>query len=271
MRYSETCDVSVVVPVLDEVGSVSQLAREIDAAFADGPWVWECVWVDDGSSDGTLEVLRSLNRSDPHHRFVAHDGNHGQSAALATGFSLSRGRILATLDGDLQNDPADLPRLIRELESGDFDMVNGVRTDRRDTWLRKVSSRIANGFRNRLSGASATDVGCSVRAFYRTCFDGVPLFHGMHRFLPTLVAMRGWRVTEVSVNHRPRTHGETSYGVHNRLWVGIADTFGVRWLGSRRVNPRIAETSEDPRGGTGGAGGLRAARADNPRSDTSDC
>jgi glycosyltransferase involved in cell wall biosynthesis len=215
----------------------------VAAAFDGGSWVWECIWVDDGSRDGTLEQLRTLNRADPRHGFVAHDRNYGQSAALLTGFSRSSGRILATLDGDLQNDPADLPRLIRTLESQEVHMVNGVRANRRDAWLRRVSSRVANGFRNRVSGATATDVGCSVRAFYRTCIEGIPRFRGMHRFLPTLVAMRGWRVTEIDVNHRPRTHGTTSYGVHNRLWVGVADTFGVRWLSSRNVNPRVADAS----------------------------
>ena len=123
-------------------------------------------------------------------------------------------------------------------------MVNGVRADRRDSWLRRVSSRIANAFRNRVSGATATDVGCSVRVFYRECVAGVPLFRGMHRFLPTLVAMRGWRITETPVSHRPRSHGVAKYGVHNRLWVGIADTFGVRWLASRAVNPKVAEEAE---------------------------
>jgi dolichol-phosphate mannosyltransferase len=220
LRDGDTCDVSIIVPVLNEVESVPRLAGEISAAFEGVPWVWECMWVDDGSSDGTLEQLRALNRDDPRHR-----------------------RILATLDGDLQNDPADLPRLIRTLEDGSFHMVNGVRANRRDSLLRRVSSRVANGFRNRMSGATATDVGCSVRAFYSTCIEGVPHFHGMHRFLPTLVTMRGWRVTEIDVNHRPRTHGTTKYGVHNRLWVGIVDTFGVRWLSSRSVKPRVAEAS----------------------------
>ena len=238
-----TPDVSIIIPVKDEADSIPQLAGEVSAAFDGGPWVWECVWVDDGSSDATLGRLRSLSGDDTRHRFVAHDRNYGQSAALLTGFLNSGGRIIATLDGDLQNDPADLPRLIETLEAGDVHMVNGVRANRRDAWLRRASSRIANGFRNRVSGATATDVGCSVRAFYRTCVDGLPRFHGMHRFLPTLVAMRGWRVTEVDVNHRPRTHGTTSYGVSNRLWVGIADTFGVRWLSSRGVNPRVAEAS----------------------------
>jgi glycosyltransferase involved in cell wall biosynthesis len=264
-----TCDVSVVVPVLNEEESVPLLAREVTAAFDGAPWSWECVWVDDGSTDGTLEQLRALNRDDPRHRYVAHDRNHGQSAALLTGFSRSSGRILATLDGDLQNDPADLPRLIEKLEAEDVHMVNGVRANRRDTLLRRLSSRIANGFRNRVSGATATDVGCSVRAFYRECADGLPRFHGMHRFLPTLVALRGWRITEVDVNHRPRELGTTSYGVHNRLWVGIADTFGVRWLSSRSVDPRVAEASEPA---DGGAAHTRetAAAASRTESDTND-
>jgi glycosyltransferase involved in cell wall biosynthesis len=239
-------EVSIIVPVLNESESIPTLAEEITRAFDAAAWTWECLWVDDGSEDGSLEALRTLNRNDPRHRFISHDGNYGQSAALLTGLSGTRSRIVATLDGDLQNDPADLPRLIEMLEDSDAHMVNGVRASRQDNALRKLSSKIANAFRNRVSGATATDVGCSVRAFYRKCADGLPRFHGMHRFLPTLVAMRGFRVTETPVNHRPRIHGRTSYGVHNRLWVGIIDTFGVRWLASRGVSPRVAETSDEP-------------------------
>ncbi len=243
MAERTTLDVSVIVPVKDEAGSVRQLADEIGAAFDGRDWSWECLWVDDGSTDRTLARLREIHGADPRHQFIAHDRNYGQSAALATGFSSARGRVLATLDGDLQNDPADLPRLIDMLETAGVDMVNGVRSKRHDGALRLLSSRIANAFRNRLSGATATDVGCSVRAFRRASVEGIPLFRGAHRFLPTLVAMRGWRITEIQVNHRPRTHGTTSYGVHNRLWVGILDTFGVRWLASRTVNPRVRESS----------------------------
>jgi glycosyltransferase involved in cell wall biosynthesis len=243
LEKPRTPDVSVIVPVKDEADSVGQLAEEIVEAFDGRDWSWECLWVDDGSKDGTLDRLRALHDSDPRHQFVAHDRNYGQAAALATGLSMAGGRVIATLDGDLQSDPADLPRLIEMLEAGAADMVNGVRAKRHDNALRRVSSRIANAFRNRVSGATATDVGCSVRAFRRECVRGVPLFRGMHRFLPTLVAMRGWRIAEVPVGHRPRVHGETSYGVHNRLWVGILDTFGVRWLASRGVSPRVSESS----------------------------
>jgi glycosyltransferase involved in cell wall biosynthesis len=250
----ECCDVSIIVPVKDEADSVVQLADEIGAAFGGHDWSWECLWIDDGSTDDTLARLKALNRSDSRHQFIAHDRNYGQAAALATGFTAARGRVFATLDGDLQNDPGDLPGLIRTLETSDVDMVNGIRAKRHDSALRRVSSRIANAFRNRVSGATATDVGCSVRAFKRDCVRDIPLFHGMHRFLPTLVAMRGWRITEVPVSHRPRVHGATSYGVHNRLWVGIADTFGVRWLASRTVSPRVRESSisHEARRGTDG-------------------
>lgn len=243
MEERAALDVSIIVPVKDEADSVSQLAREIGEAFEGRQWSWECLWIDDGSTDGTLDHLKALHGSDPRHRFVAHDRNYGQAAALVTGFSMARGRVFATLDGDLQSDPGDLPRLIEMLDSGAADMVNGVRATRHDGVLRRVSSRIANAFRNAVSGRTATDVGCSVRAFRRECVRNVPLFRGTHRFLPTLVAMRGWRITEVPVSHRRRVHGETSYGVHNRLWVGIVDTFGVRWLASRSVNPRVGESS----------------------------
>jgi dolichol-phosphate mannosyltransferase len=239
----ECIDVSIIVPVKNEGDSVPELAREVAAAFDGRGWSWECLWIDDGSTDGTLDRLKGLNDSDSRHQFIAHDRNYGQAAALATGFQRARGRVFATLDGDLQNDPADLPRLIEMIETDAADMVNGVRARRQDNAIRRLSSRVANAFRNMVSGATATDVGCSVRAFRRECVRGVPVFRGMHRFLPTLVAMRGWRITEVPVSHRPRMHGETSYGVHNRLWVGIVDTFGVRWLVSRSVNPRVRESS----------------------------
>jgi glycosyltransferase involved in cell wall biosynthesis len=237
------CDVSIVVPVKNEEDSIPQLAEEISAAFDGGDWTWECLWIDDGSTDGTLERLKALHAERPSHHFVSLVRNCGQTAALMTGGSLACGRIVGTLDGDLQNDPSDLPKLIHVLESTDAHMVNGVRAERRDTALRRISSKVANAFRNRVSGATATDVGCSVRVFYRECLDGVPAFRGAHRFLPTLVAMRGWRLAEVPVRHRERAHGTTSYGVHSRLWVGIVDTLGVRWLVSRNDNPTINEAS----------------------------
>ena len=235
-------DLSIVVPVRDERESIPRLAQEIEAVFS-AQASWECVWVDDGSTDGTLHALDALHGRDPRHHYVSLTRSNGQSAALAVGFHHASGRVVATLDGDLQNDPAELPRLIRQLDRGRVDMVTGVRTGRRDTAVRRISSRIANSFRNRVTGDRIRDVGCSLRAFYRDCIVDVPVFNGMHRFLPTLVRMHGFTVIEVPVGHRPRRYGRTKYGVHNRLWRGIADCLAVRWMQSRAVHPVVKSTT----------------------------
>lgn len=245
MRRRRSPDVSIVLPVLNEEGSVRRLAQEIQAAFSGTPWSWECLWIDDGSTDRTLRRLEELHSADPRHRYLSLSCNCGQSAALSVGFARARGRILATLDGDLQNDPADLPRLVREMEASCLHMVNGVRVRRRDSALRRLVSRLANRFRNRVTGAAVTDAGCSTRVFYRECIDGLAMFRGMHRFLPTLVEMQGYRMSEVPVNHRPRTHGRSTYGIPARLWVGLVDTLGVRWLRERALRPEVKASSDE--------------------------
>jgi len=232
--------VSIVIPVKDEVESVRALAEEVEDAFGKVPYGWECLWIDDGSTDGTTEALAEIAKSD-HHRHIRHFRNFGQSAAFFTGFKRAKGEIIATLDGDLQNDPQDLPPMIEKLQPGIADMVNGVRQKRRDSFVRKASSKIANGFRNWVTGDKVTDVGCSVRVFYKRCVENIPLWKGMHRFMPTLVKAQGYKVIETQVSHRPRKFGETKYGIHNRLWVGLLDTFGVRWYLWRRVHPEVEE------------------------------
>ena len=233
-------DVSLVIPVRDEAENVAELGAEIARALDPQPWRWECVWVDDGSRDGTLPELARLHERDPRHRYVVLDGRYGQSAALAVGFRYARGAILATLDGDGQNDPAEIPRLLRILEQAEADLVNGWRRERRDPWLRRLSSRIANGVRDRATGDRIRDVGCSLRVFRRACVEGLFAFDGMHRFLPTLIRLNGFsRILEVPVSHRPRRHGRTKYGIRNRLWVGLADTWAVRWMIRRAVRPRV--------------------------------
>lgn len=239
-------EVSVVVPVMDEEASVARLAEEIAEAMARTGRRWECVWVDDGSTDGTRAALEAVAAKRPEHRVVALDGHFGQSAALAAGFSSARGPIVATLDGDGQNDPADIPRLLERLDRGDVDMVNGVRAKRRDSFVRRASSKIANAFRNWLTKESVTDVGCSLRVFRKSCVEGIPVFKGMHRFLPTLARLRGARIAEVPVHHRPRTAGRTKYGIGNRLWVGISDTLAVRWMQRRLVWPRVRGGGSGP-------------------------
>jgi dolichol-phosphate mannosyltransferase len=235
---------SVVIPVMNEEETVADLAAEVTAALEPLGLEWECVWVDDGSTDRTRDILGKIAAERPRHRLVELDRNYGQSAALAVGFREARGEIIGTLDGDGQNDPADFPRLLERLEEGDADVVNGIREKRRDSWIRRRCSRIANGFRNRLTREKVTDVGCAIRVFRRECTEHLPVFKGMHRFLPTLFRMQGYRITEMPVNHRPREKGQSKYGINNRLWVGIVDTLAVRWMLHRFVYPKIRRQAE---------------------------
>lgn len=239
--------VSIVVPVYDEEASLEPLHRELDAALAAVAGGAEIVFVDDGSRDGSLARLRAIAAADPRVRVVEMDGNQGQSAAFAAGFAAARGAVIVTLDADLQNDPADVPRLLAAMDAEQADVVNGVRAERHDSWLRRFSSRIANAARNRVTNETVTDVGCSLRAMKSEHAKRVRPFRNMHRFLPTLLRLEGaQRVIELPVAHRPRRHGVSKYGVGNRLWVGIADLFGVRWLQARHLRVRVkgGETGE---------------------------
>ena len=229
---------SLVIPVFDEEASVDALAREVEDALGAG-LDWECLWVDDGSRDGTHEVLAAAARRDPRHRVLRLQANSGQSAALLAGFGAARAGLLGTMDGDGQNVAADLPLMVALLRESGADMVNGRRAVRHDSWVRRASSRIANGWRNALTGESVSDVGCSIRVFRRECVRHLPAFRGMHRFLPTLIRLDGWRLVEMPVRHRPRAQGRSKYGIHNRLWVGLLDTLGVVWLKWRHAGYRV--------------------------------
>ena len=242
---TSTPALSLVVPLYNEEENLSDLLREIRAALEPlGPPydTWELLLVDDGSTDGSLERLRKAAADDPRLRPFHHLRNAGQSAALATGFRNARGRVVVTMDADLQNDPADVPKLLAELDRG-FDVVSGVRVDRRDTWVRRASSRIANAVRNWATDEAITDVGCSLKAYRREFLVDLPMFSGMHRFLPTLVRWNGARVTEVPVRHRPRLHGVAKYGIGNRLFRALADLFAVRWMRRRWIDPRNARAA----------------------------
>lgn len=225
--------ISVIVPVFDEEDNVLPLAREVARALDKEPRAFELVFVDDASRDRTWERIGEACRLDPRVRGVRHARNSGQSAALWTGIQASAGPLIATLDGDLQNDPADLPRLFAELESTDF--VCGVRVRRRDNWLRRISSGIARRARKAALGADFRDTGCALRAFKRTTLEGILPFNGWHRFLPVLVHSAGAATREVPVNHRPRVAGVSKYGVWNRLGRGLYDLIGVRWYQKRRL------------------------------------
>jgi dolichol-phosphate mannosyltransferase len=232
--------VSVMIPVYNEEESLETLHRELDAALASIPGGAEIVFVDDGSKDRSLAILREIAAKDARVRVVALDGNHGQTAAFAAGFDAVRGEITVTLDADLQNDPADIPRLVARMDAENADVVNGVRQKRRDSWVRLASSRIANRARNWVTDESVTDVGCSLRAMRTVYVKRVRLFRNMHRFLPTLLRMEGAaKIVEMPVAHRERRYGVSKYGIGNRLWVGIVDLFGVRWMQARHFRLRL--------------------------------
>lgn len=227
---------SVVVPIHDEIESIPTLHAELSTVLKGYPGGVEMILVDDGSTDGSLSLLRSLAQQDATLRILALDGNHGQSAALAAGFEAARGPVIVTLDADLQNDPADIPKLLGLLDRAD--VVNGVRVGRKEGFTRRASSRIANGFRNWMTEETVTDVGCSLRAMRTEYVRRVKPFRGMHRFLPTLLRLEGARVIEVPVNHRPRRFGTSKYGISNRLFSGFVDVLGVRWMQRRALRWR---------------------------------
>ncbi|AFM22470.1 glycosyl transferase [Acetomicrobium mobile DSM 13181] len=233
--------ISIVIPIKDEEPNILPLADEIEEVFSDVKWNWECLWVDDGSVDGSVQVLRKLSNDRPRHRVISFAANAGQSAALWCGCRAAKGDIIATLDGDGQNDPHDIPKLVALVASGKCDMANGYRQNRKDNWVRRISSRIANGFRNAMTGKTVRDVGCSTRAFRKECVPYFLPFKGMHRFIPTLTMIYGFTIAEVPVNHRPRTRGKTKYSIWNRLWVGIFDTFGILWIRKRAFRVKLRE------------------------------
>lgn len=232
-------EISIVIPVYNEEENLPVLAAEIQGVMRSLGRPYEVIYVDDGSTDASPGVLLRLAVEDPATRIVRQRRNSGQSAALDAGARFARGGIVVTLDADLQNDPADIPRLLERMDG--YDVVSGVRARRQDTWVRKVSSRIANRVRNRITHDNVTDVGCTLRACRTEYLLRIPVFTGMHRFLPTLLKMAGARVTEIPVNHRPRLHGQPKYNISNRLWRALADLFAVRWMQKRWIDRSLAE------------------------------
>jgi dolichol-phosphate mannosyltransferase len=236
---------SVVIPVCNEAENVGPLAEEIHTALQ--PYKpFEIIFVDDGSTDVTVQALETARASGiPEIRVLRHARRSGQSTAILTGVRAARAEWVATLDGDGQNDPADIPALIAVAErgAGDLMLVMGNRMTRRDTWLRRVSSRVANGVRARMLRDGTPDTGCGIKLMHRTTFLSLPHFDHMHRFLPALYQRAGAGVISVPVSHRPRLRGVSKYGLHNRLWVGIIDLFGVQWL-IRRTPPQVQVTEQ---------------------------
>jgi dolichol-phosphate mannosyltransferase len=225
-------EISVIAPVWNEELNVAPLAEQVFAALGKEPRPIELILVDDASTDGTWERILEAQRLDPRVRAIRHARNSGQSAALWTGFSVSRGEIIATLDGDLQNDPADLPRLLAALAAAD--LVCGVRTKRMDNGLRRFSSAVARQARKVVLGVDFRDSGCNLRVFKRSVLQTLFPFDGLHRFMPILADGAGAVVTEMTVTHRPRTAGVSKYGVWNRLGRGICDLAMIAWYRKRQ-------------------------------------
>jgi dolichol-phosphate mannosyltransferase len=238
---------SVVIPVRNEEQNILPLLAEIHAAL-EPRCEFEVIAVDDGSEDGSLRVLREAQARYPRLRVLTHRQSCGQSAALLSGVRAARAEWIATLDGDGQNDPSDLPKLLAARDDSaraeNLRLVCGYRKSRRDSFLKRLSSRVANAVRSRLLGDATPDTGCGLKLIARAAYLELPFFDHMHRFLPALVQRGGGATTSVEVNHRPRTRGQSNYGLHDRLWVGIVDLLGVLWLRRRMKRP---EKSELPR------------------------
>jgi dolichol-phosphate mannosyltransferase len=237
-------EISVIVPVCNEAENVASLAAEVARALDERRF--ELLFIDDGSTDATASEVAKARTLVPQVRLLRHSFRAGQSAAICTGVRFARADWIATLDGDGQNDPADIPDLVRaarDPKNGDVRLVMGNRTARRDTWFRRAQSRIANGVRAGLLGDGTPDTGCGIKLMHRDTFLSLPQFDHMHRFLPALYQRAGARVISVPVRHRPRAGGTSKYGMLDRLWVGIVDLFGVMWL-KRRHRPGLS-ASED--------------------------
>ena len=229
----------MVIPAHNEADNLANLLDEVRAALH-GRIDYEVVVVDDASTDATPDLLRRAAAADPALRPVRHRRNAGQSTSVRTGVAEARAPWIATLDGDGQNDPSDIPKLwdmVRDRDPGRPVLVAGQRVKRRDTWLKRLSSRIANRVRGALLGDRTPDTGCGLKLFPRQAFLDLPYFDHMHRFLPALTMRAGGEVLLVPVNHRPRGGGRSHYGVHNRLWVGLVDLVGVMWLQRRARLP----------------------------------
>ena len=231
-REESRPDISVVVPVFNEEENVVTLQNEISRALSGKNY--EIVFVDDGSRDGTAATIQR----GPRVRVVRFEKNAGQSAATYAGLNAARGETVILMDGDLQNDPADIPKLLAAM-SGGADLVCGYRATRKDTVVKRITSRVANFVRSRFTGDGVRDTGCGLKAMRRECVEAIVPFKGMHRFVPALVKGAGYRLVEGPVSHRPRQFGQSNYGLGNRALRATIDMFGVRWLLSRRFSYKI--------------------------------
>ena len=228
-------DISLVIPLYNEVDNIEPLGLSIIHALQGRSY--EVLFVDDGSTDGSTEKLKESCTVHPEFHAIRFKKNTGQTAAMDAGFKYAKGAYVVSMDADLQNDPADIPKLLEKLNS--YDMVCGWRQKRNDPWIKRISSKVANYIRNRLSWEDIKDTGCSLKAYRRECLRHIKLYNGMHRFLPTLFKMEGFTVTEIVVNHYPRKFGKSKYGISNRAIRAFIDLLVVRWMKKRKLNYEV--------------------------------
>ncbi len=235
-------EVSIVIPVYNEEENVPILASVLVDVMEKTGYSYEVIFVDDGSTDSSGLILKKLCSENPNFKTIRFKRNSGQTAAMDAGFKAVKGKFVVSMDADLQNDPKDIPLLLEGLKS--YDVVCGWRHKRNDPWIKLISAKVANFIRNKLSDEDIKDTGCSLKAYKRECLDKIKLYNGLHRFLPTLFKMEGFTVTEVKVNHFPRKHGVSKYGISNRMFRAFYDLLVVRWMKKRRLNYEIVESSE---------------------------
>ena len=234
---SDSPQISVILACYNEVENLQPMLDELNAVLDPLAKSYEVIYVDDGSTDGTGAKMKQLATEHPRVRALFHSRNFGQSAALCSAFAVARGDYVVVLDSDLQNDPADIPRMLALLESEKADAVCGIRKKRMDKWTKRVSSRIANRVRDWVLKDGIHDAGCAYRVIRREALQQLPAFKALHRFLPSILQWHGYKVVETPVNHRPRTLGVSKYGVGNRAFVGIADLVGMSWYRARHFRP----------------------------------
>jgi dolichol-phosphate mannosyltransferase len=232
-------DISVVIPVYNEEKNLPILIPKLMDVLEGVGKPYEMIFVDDGSTDSSRQFLKQKASQHPQIHVLGFKKNCGETAAGAAGLKEARGEMIVTIDADLQNDPKDIPRMLEYLK--DYDMVTGWREKREDSWVKRITSKIANAIRNRLSGETIQDSGCTFRAYKRECLKNLKLFKGMHRFMPTLVKMEGFRVIEIPIAHHPREFGVSKYTTWNRMGRAFIDLLAVKWMRSRHIRYEIAE------------------------------
>jgi dolichol-phosphate mannosyltransferase len=232
---------SIVIPLKDEEGNIKPLIQEIEPVMHSLNEPWELICIDDGSTDQTLPLLQEMSKDKPFLKTIAFDRNYGQSSAFDAGFQSARGEFVITLDGDRQNDPTDIPAMVKLAK--DYDLVCGIRKKRKDNWLKRTTSICANAVRSRFCHDGVKDTGCSLKVYRKSCLTKIKMYHGMHRFLPALFQIEGFRVGQIPVNHRERDQGTTKYNFLNRSFNTVFDMFAVRWMRKRHLNYKTKSES----------------------------